>query len=191
MVKRAEIVEKLKASLSPDRFDHSLRVEKIACLLARKNGVSTQKAGLAGLLHDYARKFSGSDLLRQARRLKCAIDPISKFEPKLFHAELSALLAEKEFGVKSRAVLAAIRKHTLGSPAMTTLEKIVYLADHIEEGRDFRGVKKIRRLAFKDLDRAILESATAKLKYLIENRLPIHPGTILARNYYLLKEKRK
>jgi len=189
VIKRAEIIEKLKVSLSPDRFKHCLRVEEIARLLAQKNGVSEIKAELAGLLHDYARKFSGPELIRQASRFKLKIDPISQFEPKLLHAELSALLAKRDFGVKSREVLSAIKKHTLGSPAMTTLEKIIYLADHIEEGRAFSGVEKIRRLAFKDLDQAILESTSSKLNYLLSKRLPIHPGTIRTRNYYLLRGK--
>jgi len=115
------------------------------------------------------------------------IDPIQKQEPKLLHAELSAHLASLEFGVRSSEILSAIKKHTTGSPNMTKLEKIIYLADHIEEGRDFAGVNTMRRLAFNNLDKAILESASNMLKYLLEAGLPIYSGTIETRNYYLLK----
>lgn len=186
-ISRAEIIKKLKASLDQERFEHSLRVEKTAALLAQKHNASVKLASLAALLHDCARKHSRQGLLSQARKLKLKIDPVQKFEPKLLHAELSAHLAKQDFGIKAKAILSAIRKHTLGTQRMTKLEKIVYLADHIEEGRDFSGVKKIRALAIKDLDKAVLESASNMIKYLLENDLPVHPGTIQTRNYYLLK----
>jgi predicted HD superfamily hydrolase involved in NAD metabolism len=185
--KRAVILKKLKEDLDPERFKHSLRVEKIAIALAQRYRVSTKKARLAALLHDYSRKYARKGLLQQARKFKIIIDPISKFEPKLLHAELSALFAKRDFGITSKQILGAIRKHTIGAPRMTKLEKIIYLADHIEEGRNFSGVKKIRSLAAKNLNRAIVESSSNMLKFLLQKGLPIYPGTIRTRNYYLLK----
>lgn len=187
MPKRAVIIKRLKESLDTERFEHSLRAEKIAVALARKYGVSIKKASQAALLHDYARKFERKELLKQARRFKLKLDPVSVFEPKLFHAELSALLAKRDFGINSKEILGAIKKHTLGAPRMSKLDKIIYLADHIEEGRNFSGVKSIRSLAVRDLDKAIAESTSNKLKYLLKKGLPIHPGTIKTRNYYLKK----
>ncbi len=187
MPERKEIIKALKETLGPERFEHSLRVEKIAVALARKYRVSTKKAGLAALLHDYSRKFTREELLKQAKKFGLKIDPIRKFEPKLFHAELSALLVKRDFGITSPEILEAIKKHTVGAPKMTKLEKIIYLSDHIEEGRDFCGVKKTRRLAFKNLDQAVIESTSNMLEYLLKEGLPIYPGTIQTRNYYLLK----
>lgn len=186
MQKRADILEKLKRDLDPKRFEHSVRAEATAVSLAKKHGVSIKLASIAALLHDYARKFSRLDLLKQAKKFRLNIDAIGKFEPKLFHAELSALLARQEFGITSHQILNAIKKHTVGSPKMTTLEKIIYLSDHIEEGRTFTGVKKLRKLALINLDKAIVESASNMLHFLLDKGLPIHPGTVATRNYYLL-----
>ena len=184
---REEIVAKLQANLDPARFAHSLRVEKIALALAKKWKADQKQAGLAALLHDCARRFDRSGLLRQAKALGIKIDPVQQFEPKLLHAELSSLIAQAEFGVKSPAVLAAISRHTTGAPNMSRLDKIIYLADHIEEDRDFRGVFELRRLAFRDLDRAVIASAQNMIQYLLERGLPVDPATILTRNYLLLK----
>lgn len=126
-------------------------------------------------------------MLKEARRLKLKIDPISRFEPKLLHAGLSARLAKKHFGIRSKEILNAISKHTIGAPGMSKLEKIIYLADHIEEGRNFLEVSKTRRLAFKDLDQAIVETSSQMLSFLLKKGLPIHPGTVETRNYYLLR----
>ena len=187
MSSRKAIISQLKEVLSQDRFEHSLRVEKTALALARKYRVNLKKASLAALLHDYARQYGRPELVKQAKRHGLPVDPISQFEPKLLHAELSAILAKRDFGIKAADILRAIARHTLGAPKMSKLEKVVYLADHIEEGRDFAGVDKIRKLAFTDMDRAILESTATMLQHLLAERLPIHPETIRTRNYYLLK----
>lgn len=188
MPRRKDIIKRLERSLDRERFKHSLRVENVALVLARKHGVSVKKASIAALLHDYARKYSRAGLLRAARRLRLKIDPVSRFEPKLLHAELSARLARKDFKITSPEILNAIRKHTVGAPGMNKLEKIIYLADHIEEGRNFSGVKRTRRRAFKDLNRAIVESSSNMLRFLLQKGLPVHPGTVRTRNYYLLRK---
>ncbi|MFA6431858.1 MAG: bis(5'-nucleosyl)-tetraphosphatase (symmetrical) YqeK [Candidatus Margulisiibacteriota bacterium] len=180
------IRKKLKETLDPERYEHSLRVEKSAIELAQKYGVSVEDASIAGLLHDCSRKYTKQEMLEVAQKIGLEIDPIRKLEPKLFHAEISAHMAEKEFGIRSKEVLQAIRVHTVGSENMSTLDKIVYLADHIEEGRDFIGVDHIRNLAYKDLDKAVFESVSNMLKFLVGNNLPIYPQTIAVRNRYLL-----
>jgi len=185
--KKEDILKKLEKVLDRERFEHSLRVEKVAVKLAKRHGVSKNKASIAALLHDCARQYSRRQLLRVARKFRIKIDPVSFFEPKLLHAKLSALLAKRDFGVISKDVLGAIEKHTVGAPNMSKLEKIIYLADHIEEGRDFSGVNRARKLAAKDLDRAIIESASNMIRFLLQKGLPVHAGTVETRNHYILK----
>ena len=140
------------------------------------------------MLHDYARKYAGQELIKQAQKHKVKIGPLQKLEPKLLHATLSARLAKQDFGIKNKKILSAISKHTVGSPKMTTLEKIIYVADHIEEERSYPGIKKLRALAKKNLDQAVLESSTIMIKYLLAKGVPIFAGTIATRNYYLLNK---
>lgn len=185
MPKRNEIIKRLKETLDRERFDHSLRVEKIALKLGKKYRVDPKKISLAALLHDCARRYGRKELLKVAKKLGLAIDPVRRFEPKLFHPEIGMQLAKAEFGVRSAEVLRAIRNHTTGADRMTKLEKIIYLADHIEEGRDFKGVGNLRNLAFKDLDRAVFESSSAMLRYLLDKKLPIYPETVRTRNSFI------
>jgi predicted HD superfamily hydrolase involved in NAD metabolism len=189
MLDRNEIVKKLKASLDRERFEHSLRAEKIALKLAKKYRVNARHASVAALLHDCARRYGRPELLRQAGRLKLELDPVRKLEPKLFHGEIGEWIARHEFGVRQAEVLRAIRNHTTGAPKMSKLEKVIYLADHIEEGRDFAGVGRVRKLAFKDLDRALLASASAMIGFLVAKELPVYQPSVETRNYYLLKLK--
>jgi predicted HD superfamily hydrolase involved in NAD metabolism len=185
IVGKATIVARLARTLDPERFKHCLRAEKIALALARKFRVNQAQVSFAALLHDCSRRYSRRELLKKARALGLKIDPIRKLEPKLFHAEISASLARKEFGIKSPAVLRAIAGHTTGNPKMTKLEKIIYLADHVEQKRTFPGVNELRRLAFQDLDQAVFEASSATISYLLAKKLPIYPPTVETRNAFL------
>ncbi|MBI5399497.1 bis(5'-nucleosyl)-tetraphosphatase (symmetrical) YqeK [Candidatus Saganbacteria bacterium] len=185
MPTKADILSKLKACLAPNRFAHSLRVEKIAVNLARQYRILVAKASLAALLHDYARQYDSPQLLQQARKFGLKIDAYSRAEPKLLHGKLGALLAKRDFDITAKDVLAAIKQHTLGKPGMSKLAKIIYLADHLEEGRGFPWLRRLRRLAFRDLDQAVGQAAARIIIYLLRHNLPIHPGGLRTRNYYL------
>jgi len=184
------IRKKVRNLLDKERFAHSEAVEKVAAHLAEKWNVSVDKARAAALLHDVSRCMTPEKMLVRARELGIKAGRLEEMEPKLLHAELSSLIARDEFGVTDKDVLSAIEKHTIGSPGMSVLDKIVYLADHIEPGRNFSGVEKVRKLAEEDLERAIVASTSAMIAAIIAKGMPVHPGTVETRNYYLLGDSR-
>lgn len=68
---------------------------------------------------------------------------------------------------------------------MTQLEKIIYLADYIEPGRDKApNLDKVRRLAFEDLDVCMYEVLKDTLDYLGSNPKTLDPATKEAFIYY-------
>ena len=71
------------------------------------------------------------------------------------------------------------------------LAKVVYLADMIEPGRDFPGVEELRKLARKDLDKAMLLAYSNTICYLLEGGLLIHPHCIRGYNELILAAKTK
>lgn len=186
-----KIIKRLRSLLGPARFKHSLRVRNMVLYLSKSHSVNTKKARIAGLLHDVSRHMDRNGLLRFAEKIKMNIDPISRFEPKLLHAALSAYIAKKTFGIKDAQVLKAISSHTLGRKDMSILEKLVYVADHVEEGRTHAGVMAARKLAKADLDQAIVAISGSMIKYLVGKGLPVHPMTVEVRNYYILKHEQK
>jgi predicted HD superfamily hydrolase involved in NAD metabolism len=82
-------------------------------------------------------------------------------------------------------VLDAVRYHTSGREGMSLLEKIICLADYIEPGRQFPGVDEIRELAGHSLELALVAGFDSTIRYLMEQRKPIYPLTVLARNSLL------
>ena len=60
---REALLEKMAELLPEKRLTHCLGVERAAIELAQRFGVDSEKAGLAGLLHDYAKKLSDQEFL--------------------------------------------------------------------------------------------------------------------------------
>lgn len=59
--------------LPEKRLTHCLGVERAAMELAQRFGVDVEKASLAGLLHDYAKKLSNQEFLALIDRYQ--LDP--------------------------------------------------------------------------------------------------------------------
>lgn len=163
----------LEALLPPGRVKHSLRVAEIAKELAKHYGVDSEKAEVAALLHDCSRFLDPAGMLKKAEDLGLTIDKIQRKNPKLIHAGLSAHFAKKLFCVTDPEILSAIASHTVGNNRMSKLDKIIYLADHMEPERDFEEAEKIRKLAFENLDRAIIESLNSMIEFVRAQGLPV------------------
>jgi len=186
-----EILVILSKELRPARFRHSREVSRTAVRLAERWGVDVEKARLAGILHDCARNLKGEALLSCAKEYGLFPSEIELRQPALIHAKLGALQAERRFGVKDPSVLQAIRTHTTGAAQMTTLDKIIYLSDSIEPGRNFVGLQLIRELAEKDLDAAILAAFDQGIRFVLDGGGLLHPDTVDGRNSLLMEMKAK
>ena len=183
---RQQVLDWLKDQVPAPRLAHSLRVETMAIDLAQHHAINPSDAAQAGLMHDLAKYFKPDRLLALAREAGLAIDPVEEATPHLLHADVSAIVAQREFGVTHRLVLEAIANHTLGRPAMDALSCIVFLADSLEPGRgNTEQLNQIRALCYENLPRAVYQTCDATLAHLIQQGRPVHPRAVLTRNWFL------
>ena len=85
----------------------------------------------------------------------------------MIHSKLGAVHAKKLYGVDDEDIISSIRFHTTGKPDMTMLEKIIFIADYIEPGRDKApNLKEIRKMSFIDIDEAMYMILKDTLDYL-------------------------
>lgn len=180
-----DIANHLKTSMSGKRYQHTLGVAGTAKKLAEIHGADRDKAETAALLHDAARDFNHEYILQMCQKYNITADEVEKAVPNLLHAKIGAYMAGDIYGIKDSEVLDAIRFHTTGRKNMSILEKIIFIADMIEPGRDFPGVEDLRELAFKNLDKAVITGLDSTLRYVIERGLLIHTDSIEARNHLL------
>ena len=68
---------------------------------------------------------------------------------------------------------------------MSLLDKIIFIADYIEPGRDKAPcLPEVRRLAFQDIDKALIHILQDTLSYLEESGQQIDPTTQAVLDYY-------
>jgi predicted HD superfamily hydrolase involved in NAD metabolism len=181
----------LAAELRPARFRHSREVSRTAVRLAEHWNADIEKARIAGILHDCARILKSNELLKAARDKGLSVSEIEIRQPALLHARLGEIFAKERFEVEEPDILQAIRRHTTGSSVMTLLDKIIYLADFIEPGRNFPGVEHIRELAMLDVDEAMLAAYDHTICFVVAEQGLLHPDTIDGRNSLLMEMKAK
>lgn len=184
----AYIEGRIKEMLTDKRYHHSIGVQKTAIILAKQYGSSIEKASIAGLVHDCAKNTSAEGLLKYAEEFDIILEDLTKWQPELLHGMIGAELAKTEFDIFDEDILNAIRYHTTGRANMTTLDKIIYLADYIEPTRNFSGVQQVREMALSDLDKATLMALEHTINYVIKRGQLLHVDTIHARNYLLLAQ---
>ena len=128
-----EIRKKLKKVQDKDRYEHTKGVMYTAGCLAMAYGYDMHKAMLAGLLHDCAKCIPNKKKLKMCSQHHISVSEFEQEHPFLLHAKLGAYVAKAKYDVTDENILSAITWHTTGKPEMTLLEKIVYIADYIEQ----------------------------------------------------------
>lgn len=182
----------LKGNLNPPRFNHVLAVAKEAVNLAKIYDINVEKAAIAGLLHDAGKSMSKDQMVAYVKKYKLGVEDfneLAKYAPALLHAEISAHIANKKFGVKDREILQAIARHTLGAKDMTIFDKILMIADMSAKGRRPQDIKQIKNALKKSLDEGLLAAETVKLIYTVKTNKWLAPQGIILWNKTILKKK--
>ncbi|MBO5411793.1 MAG: nicotinate (nicotinamide) nucleotide adenylyltransferase [Clostridia bacterium] len=170
----------------PERVAHSLRVAELAVARAPALKIPEKQAITASLFHDCGKYLTLDNPLLDG------FIPDTRYgeiPASVLHQYTGAYVAEKRFGVTDEEVLDAIRYHTSGRENMRPLEQLVFLADMLEEGRDYDCVALLRGLFWQGdcLERCLEEALYQTLLFLEKKGGEIYPLTKKAYQFY--KEK--
>ncbi len=193
-------------NMSEKRFVHVCAVEKMAeklSLLFCPDKTDILRA--AALLHDMTKEYTFDRQIEICRRFGIEPNANELASPKILHAKTASLLIPElypEFA--DEEVISAVRYHTTGREDMTLGEKIIYLADYIDESRTFPDCVFLRDMFWTanpeqmseeerliHLDRVILESFDLTVKSLIEGRKTISRETVEARNQLIVEFRKR
>ena len=182
-IDRTTLLTKIASQMKEKRFNHCLRVEKEILRLAKQQGVDEEQASLAALLHDYAKERPLEELQQVAQHY--LPKEYHHAGSEILHGPVGALLLERELGLTDKTIQEAIVQHTIGGVSMTPLAKVLFLADYIEEGRDFPGVERARELAYSNIDAAIRYKLSSTITHLVAKQLPIFEETVTVYNAWI------
>jgi len=181
----AQILDRLKGMLTWHRFTHTLGVADTAQRLAAGCGVEPLRARLAGLLHDCAKSMPLDEMRELVLKNLPDIDEEELDTRAILHAPAGMVMARDVFGVRDASILSAIRKHTVGDGQMSPMDALIYVSDFIEPGREpFPGLEKARKLAEKDIYRAMVCCTQLTAKHLKSQGKHVHPRSQALLDHY-------
>lgn len=176
----------MEKTLDAKRFEHTLGVAYTAAALAMCYDESVVNAQLAGLLHDCAKCMDNRKKITICEKHNISINEVEYKNPFLLHAKVGSFIAMNKYGIHDKDIINAILNHTTGRPGMSTLEKIIYIADYIEPNRkQAPNLTVIRKQAFVDLDAALLNILQDTLNYLRDIDGAMDPMTQKTYEYYI------
>lgn len=191
----------VSATMSPKRFRHTAAVEEMTerlCMLYCPSLVMPMRA--AALLHDCTKELTPEAQEDLCRVLGLEVTALDHISPKTLHARTAAALIPVQYSAFDRPLIKdAVRWHTTGHAGMTLTERILYLADYIDESRTFESCVTLRRYFWDakpeqmnekerlvHLFNTLLLSFDMTMRDLLEENRPIAPDTVDARNELLL-----
>lgn len=139
----------------------------------------------AAFYHDCTKNEDQMHLLKEY-----GIEPTDELlrSPAVIHAFTGSERLKKEG--KSENIVNAVRYHTTGRPNMTEIEKIIFIADYIEENREYESCKNARNEYLKNektvesIDNLIFTVLKYTIDHLNEKKAYIHPLTLEAEEWY-------
>lgn len=176
------LLEKISLSFDLNLYNHSLNTLLYAEKLVAINKVSEEtrfKIYTAAILHDYGKKYP------EEVQEKIAMDNKKYLKVKkndfkiksILHGFAGAFIVKDEFNIEDDIILNAIKYHTVGRSKMNIVDKIIYIADKIEIGRDYEGVDYLREISLKNINLCLFEVYKNNILYIIKNNKEVYSQT--------------
>ena len=180
----------LRNALSEKRYLHSIGTMKSAQELAKYYGLNAEKAGLAGLLHDIAKEMPDQEKIQYVKEHNIEMDRFEEKNIGLLHAKIAANIAKEKYHF-DKDIQQAIEYHTTGNPNMNLFDKIIFVADKIEETRSYPDLNYVRELAHKNINECVIYIIEFAVKKTIERGEEPHSNSILTINKLKEEEENK
>lgn len=186
-----KIKEQLKNNMTVNgnvnkRYYHSVEVAKMAVELVQKHKLSLdiEKVYISGILHDATKLFSKEKQKQMLYELGYQDSDEIMLSTNVWHGETAPAFVQKEYNINDEEILNAIKYHVMGRPNMTDLEKVVFIADYVERSRVGKVFDDARKIAFEDLDKALVFILESQIDYITSMHETLISQTLKTYEYY-------
>lgn len=195
------LIHSVESTLHGNRLRHTFSVETCCVRLAAIYGFSekqTQKLRIAALLHDITKELDFPAQMALCKQYGLSPTKEECAAPKTLHAITGAALARDRYAAYTdEEICEAIRVHTVGKAGMSCFDKLLYLADFIEDTRTYEDCVRLREFfyhgisqgidPFLHLDRTMIYSFDLTIALLLKESAIIAPQSCAARNDLLIQ----
>lgn len=185
-----ELKKLMNKLVTKERKKHILGVANFSIKLAERLGLSPekrQKLLIVAFAHDLFRDVDVNKLIKMSKAFGISPSFIELKKPILLHSKVAAEFLKIRFKINDEEILEAIKYHTSGHKDMGLLAKIIFVADSLEESREYPGIEELRKLIFEDFTKGFFEILKNKISYVIANNLIMLPDLVELWNETILK----
>ncbi|MGN1132131.1 MAG: bis(5'-nucleosyl)-tetraphosphatase (symmetrical) YqeK [Ruminococcus sp.] len=179
----------IKPRMGEHRYVHSVNVSKKAVELAKIFGCDTEKAMIAGMLHDITKETPAQEQLKIITEGGIILDDVEKNSTKLWHPISGSVYIRDAVGITDSDIINSVRYHTTGRAGMSLLEKIIFVADFTGDERNYDGVDIMREKSLRSLEEAMLYGLQFTINDLSKRMMTIHPNALACYNELILKDE--
>lgn len=172
-----KIKEDVKEKISEFRYEHSIRVAEEAKKLARHYKINEEKAYLAGIIHDIAKEFSNQENEKWVEKYNMPKELLEPEYKNIIHSDIGAVVAKEEYHLDDE-ICNAIKYHTIGDVSMSLFDKIIFIADKIGRKNSNSEIRKIKELAYQNIDEALKFYLINRREKLESNGESFHPKAL-------------
>ena len=186
MTNYEDLYNDVKNMLSEKRFTHSEGVVQRALEYAEIYNVDKETVKLVAIAHDIAKELSDEEVQKYISEYNIEFDDIEKINHNLWHAKIGAYICKNKYNF-TEDMVNSVRYHTTGRSNMSTLEKVIYLADATDGNRKYESIDYYVGIVKEDIDKGMVEVSKWVINHLLENDKVIHLDSIKCYNYYAQK----
>ena len=162
------------------RHKHSIATGALAAKYAKQLDVNPKDAWFAGTMHDITK---GMPKTWHREYLESKGVDETQLEDYQLHSLSAYYWLKDEYKLKNEEILNAIRVHTSLEKELSNMDKLVYAADKLAEGRKFEGIQTLRIETLKEFDKGF-----KKLVGIIRNHILELRGSISDEQEAIYKE---
>ena len=148
-----ELSEMVKSRLSEKRYKHTLSVLEAAQNIAKYFvDIDISELSAAALLHDVTKELSYEEQLLLLKDGGIVISDDDRNTAPILHSLSAQVVIKRDFAkFATDSIISAVEKHTTGSADMSLFDKIIFIADYVEDTRIYDSCVKVREQLFSAL----------------------------------------
>ncbi len=132
------------------RYKHIQGVVKLSIELSAIYNIDQTKCMMASLLHDITKEMSREQQLTILGKMEIT-DQLVLDTLALWHGFSASQYVQDHYKVDDLNVIEAIKYHTIGTNTNNDIFRVLFVADYLEENRNYPSVIKLRKQIGLDL----------------------------------------
>ena len=170
---------KLEQRLTEARMLHSISTAETAQAMALIYDVNPEHALVAGLLHDWDKKYPDAQMIERAQMFGITLTDDSYQLLPVLHAQTAAMALSREYPDLPPEIIQAISRHSSAAIEMSDLDMIIYVADMLEPLRQTPQIADLRALIGKiPLQDLFQKCYNRTIEYLLNKYSVLDPTTL-------------